>query len=97
MLAGVPVKALIEEIVRMKDRDQVELFFFILVRGFEELIAGDLVVPVVGLFLDLVDVDLLDAPVAKLLLQVSLVFERTALVLTFNGQRFDLCRASVRA
>ena len=95
VLAGVPIETLIEEIVRMKDRDQVELFLLVLVSALEELIAGDLIVTVIGLFLDLVDVNLLDAPVAKLLLQVSLVLERTTLVLSFNGQRFDLCRTSV--
>ena len=95
MLAGVPIETLIEEIVRMKDCDQVELFLLVLVSALEELIAGDLIVTIIGLFLDLVDVNLLDAPVAKLLLQVSLVLERTTLVLSFNGQRFDLCRTSV--
>jgi hypothetical protein len=54
-----------------------------------------LVVSVIGLLLDLVDIIISDSPVPELLLQISLVFERTALVLTFDRQRLYLCRASI--
>lgn len=95
MLAGVPVKALVEKVIRMKNSYQVNLLILVLVGALEELVAGDLVVPVIGLFLDLVDIIFSDSPVPELLLQISLVFERTALVLTFYGQRFYLCSASI--
>jgi hypothetical protein len=95
MLAGIPVKALVEKVIRVKNSYQVNLLILVLVGALEELVAGDLVVSVIGLLLDLVDIIISDSPVPELLLQISLVFERTALVLTFDRQRLYLCRASI--